>query len=271
VIPIRDENPTRTTPYIVYLLIALNVFVYMVDQLGGHTVLAYNAMGQAVGRIPVDGLWNYTMVPAQIWQSNPDLPARIANVPQIGVVLVPHPSPSPVWLTIFTSMFLHGGLLHIGGNMLYLWIFGNNIEDVLGHFKFILFYLIGGVVAALAHILSSPSSAVPTLGASGAIAAVLGAYIILYPNARVMSLVFLGFFATMVAVPAVVVLGLWIFLQVISTALGGGMTPGGGVAYWAHIGGFAFGVVVILLLGGRRLIRGRREDRAFQHYWYEER
>jgi membrane associated rhomboid family serine protease len=169
-------------------------------------------------------------------------------------------------------MFLHGGLIHIGGNMLYLWIFGNNIEDVLGHIKFIFFYFTGGAIAAGAHILSNPASQVPTIGASGAIAAVLGAYMVLYPTRRVICLVLLGFFFTTIAVPAVVVLGLWVFLQFINAAVtGGGMTPGvGGVAYWAHIGGFAAGVVGILLLGGQRLVRQRWYDRPLRRNWYEE-
>lgn len=255
-IPIRDENPARTTPYFVYIIVALNVILFLADW-AGSTRLA--------PRVEIGGLWNYSMIPAQIVTGNPDLPARI------GQFAIPHPSPQPVWITIFTSMFLHGGLLHLGGNMLYLWIFGNNIEDVLGHFKFVLFYLAGGLVAAGAHIISSPMSQVPTLGASGAIAAVLGAYIVLYPNSRVTSLVFLGFFVTTVAVPAVVVLGLWIVLQLLSVTLGGGMTPGGGgVAYWAHIGGFAAGIVGILLLGGQRLAGERRSERSHYNSWFED-
>ncbi|MBI2843466.1 MAG: rhomboid family intramembrane serine protease [Armatimonadetes bacterium] len=258
-IPIRDENPTRTVPYVVYLLIVVNVLVFIIDEIGGRTV----PPGVEVGTF-----WDYSMVPRQVVTGNPDIPVQIRT--DRAVVTIPHNSPSPVWITILTSMFLHGGLLHIGGNMLYLWIFGNNIEDVLGHTKFLIFYLLGGFAAAVAHIVSAPMSQVPTVGASGAIAATLGAYVVLYPNSRVICLVFLGFFVTTVAVPAVVVLGLWIVLQVLNAAAGGGMTPGGGgVAYWAHIGGFAVGVAGILLLGGQRLIRGRR-GRNYQNYWSED-
>jgi membrane associated rhomboid family serine protease len=164
-------------------------------------------------------------------------------------------------------MFLHSGFLHIGGNMLYLWIFGNNIEEVLGHVKFALFYLLGGAAAAAAHILSNPLSQVPTVGASGAIAAVLGAYIVLYPSSRIITLVFLGFLVTTVAIPAIIVLGIWILMQL--TGVTGGSTPGGGgVAYWAHIGGFAFGIIGILLLGGRRLIRRNSSTYYRGRDWY---
>lgn len=249
-IPIRDENPTRLTPYVVYVLVVLNVIFFIIDRLG--------ASG------PVGNLWGLSMLPKEVWTGE-NLPA------QIGSYVIPHNSPEPVYITMVTSMFLHGGLLHLGGNMLYLWIFGNNIEDVLGHVKFLLFYLIGGLVAAFAHILSNPSSQVPTVGASGAIAAVLGAYMVLYPNNKITTLLFIGIFVTTAAIPAVVVLGLWIFLQFISATLGGGMTPGGGgVAYWAHIGGFMVGVVGILLLGGKKLIRRQRYERNLRRYWYEE-
>lgn len=247
-IPIRDDNPTRTTPYVVYTLIALNVLIFLIDRIG------------ATG--PVGGLWGFAMIPYEIWTGNN---IQIA----IGQYIIP-PSPEPVYVTIVSSMFLHGGFLHLAGNMLYLWIFGNNIEDVLGHVKFLIFYLIGGIIAALAHIVSNPMSQVPTVGASGAIAAVLGAYMILFPNSKVTTLIFIGIFVTTAAVPAVVVLGLWIFLQFISVALGGGMTPGGGVAYWAHIGGFLAGVIGILLLGGKTLIVRQRRQRDYRRNWYEE-
>jgi len=247
-IPIRDENPTQTTPYVVYSLIALNIFIYLIDRIS------------ATG--PIGGLWGFAMIPYEIWTGN--------NIPiRIGPYIV-SPGPDSVYITIISSMFLHGGLLHLAGNMLYLWIFGNNIEDVLGHVRFLVFYLIGGIIAALMHILSNPMSHVPTVGASGAIAAVLGAYMILFPNSRIITLIFIGIFVTTAAVPAVVVLGLWIFLQFMSVMLGGGMTPGGGVAYWAHIGGFLAGVIGILLLGGKKLVRRQRRQREYRRYWYEE-
>jgi membrane associated rhomboid family serine protease len=152
-------------------------------------------------------------------------------------------------LGIFTSMFLHVGWLHLLGNMLFLWIFGNNVEDRLGRIPFLLFYLVGGVAAALSQVAIDPHSMAPLVGASGAIAAALGAYIVLFPGSRILSLVFLGFFYQLLEVPALVVLGYWFVLQLLSgfTALGG-ETANGGVAFFAHIGGFALGVLVGVLL-----------------------
>jgi membrane associated rhomboid family serine protease len=230
-IPIRDENPTRGTPVVVIALIIVNIMVFLIDQLGG--------TGQ---RGALAGL---AMVPHEVVTGQ-----------DIG-----HPSLQPVWLTLFTSMFMHANILHIGSNMLYLWIFGNNIEDTVGHFMFVLFYLAGGIAASAAHIVSAllatdPRIAmIPTVGASGAIAAVLGAYLILFPRARVICLVFLGFLLTTVAVPALIVLALWFVLQLLGVAQPS--PTGGGIAYWAHIGGFVAGVILILLMGGKRLLRGR--------------
>jgi membrane associated rhomboid family serine protease len=158
----------------------------------------------------------------------------------------------PPFLTIFSSMFMHGGWLHIAFNMLFLWVFGNNVEDSMGRLKFVVFYLLGGVAAALAQVAISPESTVPLVGASGAIAAVLGGYALLYPRARVLTIFFL-FFIFFLEIPAMVLLGLWIFLQFLP-AVGQLATPegGGGVAYWAHIGGFLFGLATIKLFAHRR-------------------
>lgn len=160
---------------------------------------------------------------------------------------------SPAILGIFTSLFLHAGWLHIIGNMLYLWIFGNNVEDRMGRLPYLGFYLVGGVVAALAQVAIAPDSKDPLVGASGAIAAALGAYLVLFPGARILSLVFLGFFYQLLQVPAVLILGFWFVLQLISgvAALGPTTAQEGGVAFFAHIGGFALGVVVGLLLRAR--------------------
>lgn len=149
--------------------------------------------------------------------------------------------------TIFTSMFMHGGILHIAGNMLYLWIFGNNIEDKLGHYKFIIFYLLGGVVAAYAHAISSPGSNIPMVGASGAVAAVLGSYLLLFPRASVNTVIFLGFFVQVVRLPALIVIGFWAIIQFVNGIVERGALAEGGVAWFAHIGGFLFGVLVVLL------------------------
>ncbi len=164
-----------------------------------------------------------------------------------GVELTPE-LPSSPYLNLFTSMFMHGGLMHLGGNMLYLWIFGNNIEDRLGKIKFILFYVASGIAAALTFILTDVSGTVPMVGASGAISGILGAYLVSYPYARVQTLIFVFYFVRMARIPALFVLGFWFFLQVVNglPALGG-TSHGGGVAWFAHIGGFAFGYLVFKL------------------------
>jgi membrane associated rhomboid family serine protease len=154
-------------------------------------------------------------------------------------------------VTVFSSVFMHGSLLHLGGNMLFLWIFGNNIEDSMSRWRFAAFYLLGGIVALLAQVLMDTNSTIPTVGASGAIAAVLGGYAILYPRARVITLIFIIIIFTVVELPALVVLGLWFLLQLLpafSEPVGGG---GGGVAYFAHIGGFVFGLLLIRAFANR--------------------
>jgi membrane associated rhomboid family serine protease len=163
------------------------------------------------------------------------------------------PKQAPWWVTVFTSMFMHGGLLHLGGNMLFLWIFGNNIEDSMARWKFVGFYLLGGLAALLAQTLISPNAAVPTVGASGAIAAVLGGYALLYPRARVITVVFIIIFFTILELPALVVLGLWFLIQLLYGAaeLGQPVGGGGGVAYFAHVGGFLFGLLAIKLFADR--------------------
>ena len=166
-------------------------------------------------------------------------------------------------LGVVTSIFLHGGWLHLIGNMLFLWIFGNNIEDRLGHLPFLLFYLAGGIAAALAQVAIDPDSTIPLIGASGAIAAILGAYLVFYPGARITSLVFLGFFYQVLNVPALVVLGYWFLLQLVDGfASLGADNAQGGVAFFAHIGGFVSGVVVALALRALGLGEGRSGGRA---------
>ena len=174
------------------------------------------------------------------------IPAKLTGQADIGTI--------PAWMTIFTSMFLHGNWLHVLGNMLYLWIFGNNIEDVLGHFKFLAFYLLAGTAAALAQVFISPYATIPMVGASGAIAGVLGAYLVLFPRARIVSWV-VPFYVF--ELPASIVLGFWIIIQLFNSLFASNKMMGG-VAYAAHIGGFAAGVAMILLFGGRKLLHGRR-------------
>lgn len=215
-IPIRDQIPTRRVPVVNYLLIAANILVFILQWLAGpnQETLVYQ----------------FALIPAQV----------TAGLDAGDI------------LDVFTSMFMHGGLLHLGGNMLYLWIFGDNIEDVMGASKYLLFYLTGGVVASLTHVLTNPTSQLPTVGASGAIAAVLGAYLVLYPQSRVMTLIPLGFIMRMTLVPAVVVLGFWFVMQLFNGVLSLGGPDIGGTAFWAHIGGFVAGVVFGLLFVNRR-------------------
>lgn len=216
-IPIRDENPTLRKPYLTITLIGLNVLVFLYQ-------LGLSPQEEIIF------LHQFGVVPAWLTGLAP---------------VVPPPEWLPRPLTLITYQFLHGGLWHLGGNMLYLWIFGNNIEDALGPVRFIVFYLLGGVLAALSQVLSGPASMMPMVGASGAIAAVLGAYLALYPAARVVVLIWFFFFVQFIRVPALIVLGVWFLLQV----LGAG---GPGVAWMAHIGGFVAGLLMIRYFLPRR-------------------
>ena len=229
-IPLRDANPTRSTPIVTVALIVV-CFVAFAFELGKLASGGTEALDAFVTE------WG--IVPAELtaaWSS--------------GSVLTVE------GLTLITSQFLHGGWLHLLGNLLFLWIFGNNVEDRLGRFRFLVFYLVGGAVAGLTQVVIDPDSTIPTIGASGAIAATLGAYLVLFPRARITSLVFLGFFYQLIDVPAVIVLVFWFALQLIDglASIGVTDTAGGGVAFFAHIGGFVFGAFVGLVLNavGRR-------------------
>jgi membrane associated rhomboid family serine protease len=224
-IPLRDSNPRRTVPFVTYALVTLNVLAFLWEV----------SLGPNLDR----ALLNVSFIPARFWITG----NWIADL-----------------MTIVISMFLHGGLLHIGSNMLYLWIFGDNIEDRLGHGRYLIFYRACGFLATLAHAVFSPGSRVPAIGASGAIAGVLGAYLILFPHARVLTLIPIFFFITLRELPAVILLGLWFVLQLFSGVGSLGVTDAqdlGGVAYFAHIGGFVAGLVLIGVLGGLRAPRRR--------------
>jgi membrane associated rhomboid family serine protease len=171
----------------------------------------------------------------------------------------------PVWVTVFTSMFMHGGWLHLGGNMLFLWIFGDNVEDAMGHVRFLLFYLLAGIGAVALQVALTPNSLTPMVGASGAISGVLAGYLLLFPGSRVNVLVFLGFFVTVFALPALVVIGFWIVLQFLNgyATLGPETQQTGGVAYWAHVGGFAMGLLTVFLFRDRRARGHPRRIRNF--------
>jgi membrane associated rhomboid family serine protease len=226
VIPLRDANPTRR-PAIVTLAIVVACCVAFAWELG----LGAGSGDAALNRMITD--WGV-------------VPARLSAAWGRGDIL------SGDTATLITSQFLHGGWLHLLGNMLYLWIFGNNVEDRLGRLVFLMFYLTGGVLAGLAQVAVDPSSTVPTIGASGAIAATLGAYLVFFPGARVTSLVFLGFFYQLIRIPAGLVLGFWFVLQLVDGFASVGVAQTGGVAFFAHIGGFIAGAAVAWLVSAAR-------------------
>ena len=221
-IPLRDQNPSRTTPIVTRGLIVLNVAIFLYELMLGPGLK--------------DFVFSWGVVPARI-------PAAI----DLGGEPLAWTS-----LTLISSMFMHGGWLHLIGNMWYLWIFGDNVEDRLGSFGFLLFYLTAGVAASLIHVAWNLSSHVPTLGASGAIAGVLGAYAVMFPGARVITLVPFFPFFQVIPLPAVLVLGLWFVFQFWSGAVSVGRASLGGVAWWAHIGGFLFGLVVARIASSTR-------------------
>ena len=223
-IPLKDDNPTSRIPYITVIFIALNaaVFFYQLFSPLGLQYFVYK-----MGAIPYE-ITHFKALSLFMMDSREPL-SRL----------------SPP-LTLIVSMFMHGGIFHLVFNMLYLWIFGNNIEDFLGPIRFIAFYILSGLGASLTHILFHPNSQVPMIGASGAIAGILGAYLILYPQARVLTLVFLFFFIRIIAIPAAFVLGIWILIQVLNVG------AGGGVAWFAHIGGFLIGIALIKVFTKRK-------------------
>jgi membrane associated rhomboid family serine protease len=223
--PLKDENPTKTFPYMTLLIIATNCIVFFFELAVGHSQRVFL-------------LAKYGVVPYEITHA-------VDKVPK--VLFGPY-------ITLVTSLFLHGGFLHILGNMWFLWIFGNNIEDVTGHFKFLIFYLLGGVAASMLQILVSASSTVPVIGASGAISAVLGAYILKFPHARVKTLLFIVIFVTVINVPAVAFIGIWFFMQLLSSVV----NRMSNVAWYAHIGGFLFGLFVLRLFQKREGYRKYR-------------
>lgn len=224
-IPIGDyAGERRTFPIVTYALIAVNVLVFLYQ-----VSLPESGQGTFIGQ--------WAAVPREISQGT-DL------APTIGF---------PIYVTLLTSIFMHGGWLHIGGNMLYLWVFGDNVENAFGQVKYLLFYLLCGVAATFAQIAIDPTSPIPTVGASGAIAGVMGAYLIMFPGATVRTLLILGFFITVTYLPAILVIGIWFVLQIFSGvgSLGPATQQTGGVAYWAHIGGLVAGVVLAFVFRRR--------------------
>ena len=226
--PYKDENPTVLTPVVTVGLIVVNVLVWAVVQ------------GLGATEPLVRSVCNLGLVPGELLGTAP--PGTAVPLGEGWTCVV---DPEPAYATIITSMFLHGGWFHLIGNMVFLWVFGNNIEDAMGHGRFVVFYLLCGVAAAAAQVAVNPSSAVPMVGASGAISGVLGAYLLLYPKVRVHTLVFLGFYVTTIALPAYIMLGYWILLQLLGGLPALGRMDEGGVAFFAHIGGFVAGLALI--------------------------
>ena len=230
-IPIKDyPGPRRRMPWVTWGLIAVNVIIFLYEVSLGPNAQAF--------------MLAYSVVPAALTHGIPQtsLPGAPANLP--------FHTPDPVYLTLITSMFLHAGWLHIGGNMLFLYIFGDNVEDRMGHFPYLVFYLFCGVIAGITQVAVDPNSTIPSLGASGAIAGVLAAYLVLFPWARVRTIIFIFIFFTIVTLPAIVLIGLWFLLQFFDgvTALSTVQQGMGGVAYFAHVGGFVTGLIITLLL-----------------------
>ncbi|MDH4222426.1 MAG: rhomboid family intramembrane serine protease [candidate division Zixibacteria bacterium] len=220
-IPLRDNIPSQKKPIVTTIILSINILVFFYQLSLGADFEGF--------------ILKYGAIPDQIMH---------------GERVTPY-STFPFTLTLFTAMFLHGGLWHLLGNMLYLWIFGDNIEERLGHLRFLILYIVSGLAASFAHIFMSPNSQLPMVGASGAIAGILGAYMIEFPYAKILTLVFFGFFIRVVSIPAFFVLGFWFILQLIYASTTLGVSGGGGIAWFAHIGGFLAGIILFRLLRKR--------------------
>jgi membrane associated rhomboid family serine protease len=246
VFPYHDENQTQRTPLVTYALVGANVLTWLLVQ-GAGTALPL-----------ARSVCNLGLIPGELTGT---LPPGTAFPMGEGLVCLTDPGRQPSH--VLTSMFLHGSWMHLLGNMWFLWIFGNNIEDSMDRVRYLLFYLACGVIAALAQVVTNPASGIPMVGASGAISGVMGAYLVLYPRVRVWTLVPIGLFLTSVALPAWVMLLYWAGLQLLSGLLSIGLGgEGGGVAFWAHLGGFVAGVVLVKLLARPDSVAAHRA-----HHW----
>ena len=244
-IPLKDNLPTDRFPFVTFGLIVVNFVAY---------ILAVRHGGSFISGPDMQVEVKYSAIPFEL--THPGTHCGLIATAAGQALACRHgafPGTLPAWQTVFTAMFMHASIIHIGGNMIFLWIFGNNVEEAMGHAKFLLFYLVGGVAALALQVAISPDALVPTLGASGAIAAVLGGYILLYPRPRTLTLVFIVFFVTVIELPAWAMIGIWFATQAVFAAAGltTASTGGGGVAYFAHVGGFIFGLATVKLLATR--------------------
>ncbi|MBL8819075.1 MAG: rhomboid family intramembrane serine protease [Planctomyces sp.] len=233
--PLRDNIPSRTFPFVNYIIMGICCIAFLIQSIDSSGILTMQ----------------FAMIPLRISQPDQPIVVEVEGVVQTSVGVQPvvvekvlPPGPIPPWMTVITCVFLHGSLMHLLGNMWFLYIFGDNVEDRLGHVGFVVFYLVTGAAASLSHFLIEPGSEIPTVGASGAIAGVMGAYLLFYPHARVMTLIPIAFFLQMMVVPAPIFLGLWFVLQLIQGTFSIGAAHAAGVAWWAHIGGFVAGLLI---------------------------
>src|SRR5262245_2567164 len=235
--PIRDENPHFLIPLVSHGLVAANVLVW--------------ALLQGLGSDPqlATSICQLGLIPGELLQRLP--PGSSFPLGEGHACVI---QGAPNWITPLSSMFMHGGWMHLIGNMWFLWIFGNNVEDAMGHARFLVFYLLCGLAAAALQVFSQPDSGIPMVGASGAIGGVMGGYVVLYPRVRVHMLVMFGFYIRTIAVPAAFMLGYWFLLQLLGGAVSLGRHGEGGVAFWAHVGGFAAGALLVLVFRNPRLL-----------------
>jgi len=274
-IPIRDDNPTSRRAYVTLAIIAANFLVFLLWQRPWSSQEDQELFAFCHAEIPYEVTHQTNLAEggpaavrsidrAELGIRGRDLQLLLQGRLRDRAAPDFHGCPDKSWWqSVFVAMFLHGGWLHIGGNMLFLWVFGNNVEDKIGRIPYLLFYLFCGVVASAAQILVDPSSPIPNLGASGAIAGVLGAYLVMFPRRRVYSLVPIVFIFTLLPLPAIVVLGFWFVLQFFSGVTTVANHVNGGVAYFAHIGGFAAGLILALLFFPKERIRGSRNEGLF--------
>jgi membrane associated rhomboid family serine protease len=235
--PIRDENPHFLTPLVSHGLVVANILVWgLLQGLGSDPQLATS-------------ICQLGLIPGELLQRLP--PGSSFPLGEGHACVI---QGTPNWITPLSSMFMHGGWMHLIGNMWFLWIFGNNVEDAMGHLRFLVFYLLCGLAAAALQVFSQPDSGIPMVGASGAIGGVMGGYVVLYPRVRVHMMVMFGFYIRTIAVPAAFMLGYWFLLQLLGGAVSLGRHGEGGVAFWAHVGGFAAGALLVLVFRDPRLM-----------------